>query len=678
MLKNHRYKLLVSAGQLISIMTIVLLVACGPAGTESGRDGWTDVSAGVSSSTATVPPADDLEVEEDAASIADQGAAVTFHSGLEVAPGSQEVDANGLPVGFTSEGFAFRGDPQAPIVMEEFSDYQCPFCNRFVQETLPSLETNQIAKGEVVLVYYDFPLSSIHPQAPAAHEAAYCAGEEGAAAYWAMHDALFANLNGWAGQSNTTDLFTGYAGEIGLDVEQFRTCLESGQFAARVQQGSSIGAARGVTSTPSFFINGQALTGAQPLETFTQAIETVSSGGQLTSAQQPSEPPQPGVVPTPAAFSDDYAAAMGDPQAPVTIVEFTDYQCPYCARHAEQTLPQLIQQYIDSGEVYYVIKDFPIESIHPLARSAAGAARCAGEQDSYWQMHDELFARQPLWANGAHADSNAAFGRIAAELGLDPATFEACLQSGRQDARVEANFVEGRSLGVNATPTFYINGYPVPGAQPLEIFDLAIGLAKEDRLSEAYVQEPEPDPSQPVDVSLGDAPRVGDADAPVVIVEYTDFQCPYCSRHFQQTYPQILKNFVETGRVLYVFKDFPLTNIHPQAMIAAEAARCADDQGAYLRMHDMLFARQGEWSGRGDAAEIFTGFASELNLDTDIFASCLESHRHQAGIMADLDEGARLGIRGTPGFFINGHFLSGAQPYQVFEQTVTELAAQTE
>ena len=209
MLKNHRYKLLVSAGQLISIMTIVLLVACGPAGTESGRDGWTDVSAGVSSSTATIPPADNLEVEEDAASIADQGAAVTFQSGLEVAPGSQEVDANGLPVGFTSEGFAFRGDPQAPIVMEEFSDYQCPFCNRFVQETLPSLETNQIATGEVVLVYYDFPLSSIHPQAPAAHEAAYCAGEEGAAAYWAMHDALFANLNGWAGQSNTTDLFTG-------------------------------------------------------------------------------------------------------------------------------------------------------------------------------------------------------------------------------------------------------------------------------------------------------------------------------------------------------------------------------------------------------------------------------------------------------------------------------------
>ena len=678
---HHRNILPASVGRLSLIFAIILLLAaCGPAGAgESERDGWTDVSAGDLPTSTTAPEADNLEIGESEAPDGNPEAAVPSQPGLDVAPGSQEVDANGLAVGFTTEGYAFRGDPQAPIVMEEFSDYQCPFCSRFVQETLPSLEKNQIANGEVVLVYYDFPLSSIHPQAPAAHQAAYCAGEEGAAAYWAMHDTLFANLNQWSGQTTTTELFAGYAGEVGLDVDQFRSCLESGQFAERVQQGASVGTQRGVSSTPSFFINGQALTGAQPLDTFNQAIETVSNGGQLASAQQPPEAPQqPGVAPTPVAFNDDYAAAMGDPQAPVTIVEFTDYQCPYCARHAVQTLPPLIQQYVDSGEVYYVVKDFPLDSIHPLARNAAAAARCAGEQDAYWEIHDALFAEQSSWANANQADSSQLFSGIAGDLGLNQSAFDACLQSGRYEDAVEANFAEGRALGVSATPTFFIDGYPVPGAQPLDVFDFAISLAAENRLGEAYVQEPEPDPSQPVDISLGDAPRIGDPDAPVVIVEYTDFQCPYCSRHFEQTYPQIIENFVETGQVLYVFKDFPLTNIHPQAMLAAEAARCAHDQGAYLPMHDMLFSRQNEWNNQGNTAEIFTGFAAEINLDSDTFASCLESHQHRDAVMADLDEGTGLGIRGTPGFFINGHLLSGAQPYQVFEQAITELAVAAE
>ncbi len=101
---------------------------------------------------------------------------------IDVAPGSEETGPKGLPVGFTSDGFAFRGDPAAPVVMEEFSDFQCPFCGRFFEQTLPSLEENQIAAGEVVLVFYDFPLKRIHPQAETAHVAAHCAGEEGAAA----------------------------------------------------------------------------------------------------------------------------------------------------------------------------------------------------------------------------------------------------------------------------------------------------------------------------------------------------------------------------------------------------------------------------------------------------------------------------------------------------------------
>ena len=670
-------------GFMIIVLPVMLLAGCGPAGSDGRDGGWTAVTGADVTDSATesssVPTEDRSVAESEGEGSSSVSTAAT---GLTVAPGTEELDATGITVGFTSDGLPFRGDPQAPIVMEEYSDYQCPFCSRFVNETLPSLESNQIAGGEVVLVFHDFPLPS-HPQAPEAHEAAYCAGEEGAAAYWAMHDALFENLNNWANQNDPTELFNGYAAEIGLDVEQFRACLESGEFTDRVEQSIRAGAQRGVNSTPSFFINGQQLTGAQPLDTFNQAIATVRSGGQLAGAQEPEAPAAPGVEPTPVAINNDAAAALGDPNAPVTIVEFTDYQCPYCARHAEQTLPQLIQQYIDSGDVYYVVKDFPLDSIHPLARSAAAAARCAGEQDAYWPMHDELFTQQASWAAEGQ-NSRDQFSNIAADLGLDGATFDACLDSGRHSSDVEANFAEGRSLGVSATPTFFINGYPLPGAQPLQVFDFAIGLAVEDRLGEAYVQQPEsepesqPEPGQPVDVPLGDAPRIGDPDAPVVIVEYTDFQCPYCSRHFQQTYPQIIENFVETGQVLYVFKDFPLTSIHPQAVLAAEAARCARDQEAYLPMHDMLFERQSEWNNRSDAADLFVGYAQQLGLDEAAFSSCLESHQHQPGVLAELEEGSQLGIRGTPGFFLNGNFLSGAQPYQVFEDAIQQLAAETE
>src|SRR5690606_8026753 len=160
------------------------------------------------------------------------------------------------------------------------------------------------------------------------------------------------------------------------------------------------------------------------------------------------------------------------------------------------------------------------------------------------------------------------------------------------------------------------------------------------------------------------------ADAPVVLVEFTDYQCPFCSRHFLETYPQIKADYVDSGKVRYVFLDFPLTSIHPQAQQAAEAALCAGDQGAYVEMHDMLFARQGEWNGRSDAADLFTNYATDLGLDAAGFAECLDSRTHESAVLADLEQGIRLGVDGTPAFFLNGNFLSGAQPYEVFRDTI--------
>ncbi|HEX6385068.1 MAG TPA: thioredoxin domain-containing protein [Anaerolineae bacterium] len=660
----------------------LLLAACGPAVvSDEAASNEQELTDGGKSGGATNENETDTG---DASAQLDAGTAEATRPTVSVDSTSSETDARGVEVGFTEDGHAYRGNPEAPVVIEEFSDYQCPFCGRFVSQTLSALDVNEIASGEVVLVYYDFPLTNIHPQATAAANAARCAGEHGAAAYWAMHDLLFANPGQWSVQ-DANAVFSTYGEDLGLDRARFNECLESERYGEAIQADVDLGLSRGVSSTPTFFINEQPLVGAQPLTVFTDAIAVVQEGGQIAAAQ-PSEPATgPVLAPTPAAIPDEnVAGTLGNPDAPVRIVEYSDYQCPYCQRHSLQTLPQILSQMIEAGQVYYVFKDFPLESIHPEARAAANAARCAGDQDAYWPMHDALFASQDQWANQGTAASDV-FTTLAADLELNVAAFDECLAAGQHDAVVQASIDEALSLGVSSTPTFFIDGYPMAGAQPFEVFAFAVERAQAGTLADVYREQAEraaaqqqapPEPSGPVDVPIDDAYSIGDPDAPVTIVEYTDFQCPYCSRHFHQTLPLLKENFIDTGQVRYVFKDFPLTSIHPQAFAAAEAARCAGEQEAYVEMHDLLFSKQEEWSGRPDVAGIFGQYAAQLNLDTAQFDACLSSHKYEAAVTADLEEGTGFGIRGTPAFFINGHYLSGAQPYSVFEQAISSLASE--
>lgn len=650
---------------LILLLIPVLLIACGPA-------------AGVAlpDSGAAVPEATAISIPYVGEEIRIEPTAAAPATASDQVAGPTESDSNGIQVGFTNDGRPYRGDPDAPIVMETFSDFQCPYCGRFSRETLPGLLENQIAGGEAVMIFYDFPLTSIHPQAAAAANAARCAGEGGAAAYWAMHDRLFEDIGEWSnGRAN--EVFVRYGDEIGVGGEGFATCIDENRYADAVDADLALGQSRGVGSTPTFFLNNQPVIGAYPLDYFNQAIAAVGAG-EVVAAEPEPQPQGPAVKPTPATIvMDDKAGERGDPGAAVTIVEYTDFQCPYCVRHATETLPRLITEMIDTGRVRYIIKDFPLDSIHPQARAASVAARCAAEQDAYWEMHDELFARQGEWGN-QQANTADIFATLATELSLNVEDFQTCLASGRYDDIIQANQDEGVALGVNGTPAFFINGFPISGAQPYELFEYAIGLAEEGTLADAYAApeaQAQPTPAGPVEVNTAGAYSIGESDAPVVIVEFTDYQCPFCSRHFAQTYPQIKAEYIDTGKVRYVFMDFPLSSIHPQAQISAEAARCAGDQGAYLEMHDLLFGRQDEWNGRDDAGEIFAAYAGELALDTAVFADCLSSGRHEAAVLADLEQGARLGVDGTPAFFINGNFVSGAQPFEVFRQAIEGLLA---
>lgn len=608
---------------------------------------------------------------------------------------SQAADASGIPVGFTEDGHPYKGNPDAPIIIKEFSDFQCPYCARWASQTFSSLLQNQIAAGEVVLIYYDFPLSSIHPQAAAAANAARCAGEQSAAAYWEIHDMLFSRVDEWA-NNNANTVFFSFGEELGLDAADFQECVQSNRYEQAVQADVALGNSRGVRSTPSFFLNEQMLVGAHPTETFNQAI-TALLNGETIAAAQPETPPQQQmpepVRPMPAPLSlaeGDVAFAMGDPDAPAQIVEFTDYQCPYCGQHALQTLPRIMEEMVESGRVYYVIKDFPLDGIHPEARAAAKAARCAGAQEAYLGMHDAVFDAQTEWG-GQGEQAAGVFARIAAELGLDAAAFDTCYRDTTYDDLVQANVDEALAFGVQSTPSFFFNGYLVPGAIPYSSFDEIVTLIENNGLEarveanyqaalEQYQaqqrQQQQPQPAGPVEISTENAFAIGSPDAPVTIVEYTDFQCPFCARHFTQTFPQLKEKYIDTGIVRYVFKDFPLTSIHPQAVIAAEAARCAGEQNAYLEMHDTLFANQDEWNGRNEAATLFIQYATDMGLEPTPFTECLESHRYEDYVMADFTEGAGFGIQGTPTFFVNGHIFVGAQPFATFEQIIAAIQNQ--
>ena len=158
------------------------------------------------------------------------------------------------------------GDSKAPVTIIEFSDYQCPFCERFYTATLPQIKTEYINTGKVKLVYRDFPLSSIHPQAEKAAEAAECAGEQNK--YWEMHNKLFENQG-----ALDTDSLKKYAQQIGLDSGKFNDCLDSGKMASEIAKDTADGTSYGVQGTPAFFINGQEISGAQPFESFKQIID---------------------------------------------------------------------------------------------------------------------------------------------------------------------------------------------------------------------------------------------------------------------------------------------------------------------------------------------------------------------------------------------------------------------
>jgi protein-disulfide isomerase len=383
----------------------------------------------------------------------------------------------------------------------------------------------------------------------------------------------------------------------------------------------------------------------------------------------------------------------GPRDALVTIVEFSDFQCPFCGR-ATATMSELERTY--AGDLRIVWRDQPLP-FHSDAEPAALLAREAYAQQGdggFWRMHDTLFANQRALSRGDLL-------RYAREQSLDVAGVRGALDSRAQLPKLQASSALGNRLGASGTPTFFINGRILTGAQPTAAFaaiiDEELRFARAMTLAgtpraDVYAQltaggltaeppaapnpnevaAPDPDANTVYTVAeRSGAPSQGPASAPVVIQLFSDFQCPFCKR-LTPTLEQLIAD--NPGKIRLVWRNYPLS-FHTNAQLAAEAAMEAQAQGGdakFWRMHAMLFDNQ-QALERADLER----YAARLDLDLPRFRRALDAHVHASVIDQDTLAANATGLSiGTPTCFVNGRAVQGAQPLPVFQAAVERALAE--
>jgi protein-disulfide isomerase len=245
------------------------------------------------------------------------------------------------------------------------------------------------------------------------------------------------------------------------------------------------------------------------------------------------------------------------------------------------------------------------------------------------------------------------------------------------------SFIKGTVIAIAIAAFFagFALGTNIPDSTPEitkeDFKDLIQEIQKQGATAPQIVQQPtQPSPPQIIDVSLDDDPVKGDSNAALTIVEFSDFQCPFCSRFYEQTLPQLQKEYIDTGKIKLVFRDMPLS-FHANAMSAAIASECANEQGKFWQYHDVLFTNQAQWQSieSGEITKTFSQYATDLGIETASFEACLGSQNIADEINKDISDAAKYGVSGTPTFFIGTEKdgfvkLVGAQPFAAFKNTI--------
>jgi protein-disulfide isomerase len=588
------------------------------------------------------------------------------------------------------------GSVDAPVTVVELSDFQCPFCQR-VQPTLEALK-RKYGPSQLRIVWKNNPLP-FHQYARPAHEVAaavFMLG--GSRAFFTFHDLAFGNQ-----QALSKENLERWAASAGVQPGPLHAWLDSGKAAQKVDEDMRVARSIGATGTPAFRINGVTVSGAQPLDVFVRAVdEQLAAAQQLTRSGTPPRlvyvtltdknlllPPE---EPAASAANDEDDAskvwnvpiaaddpARGAKDALVTIVEFSDFQCPFC-KHVETTLDELRKLY--GKDLRVVWKDNPLP-FHERALPAAKFARVVFQtkgNDAFWKMHDALFENQ-----ASLEDSD--FEELAKKQGLSWKSMQGALAADKLTGRIEDSEDVASDFEARGTPHFFINGRRLSGAQPLVNFKKLIDeeLVKARDLTEhgtprlkVYAElvkdgaSPPPPEKKRVPIPAS-SPSRGDAKAPVVIQEFSDFQCPFC-RRVEPTLAQLEKEL--KGSIRIVWRHLPLP-FHQYAQLAAEASEevlAQKGQAAFWTYHDLLYQAQGQDDGL-DRVNLDT-MADKLGLDMTRFKAALDNHTHEAKVKADADAATDAGINGTPGFLINDYYLSGAQPTSAFRRMIKRALAE--
>ena len=579
------------------------------------------------------------------------------------------------------EAELWHGAEQASLVtIVAFLDYQCPYSQRLAEALAQLIETYP---QELRVVVKQMPLP-MHKQARSAAQAVLAAHAQGRG--WAMHTRLFDSQ-----RELSRDDLRGHAQRVGVaDMARFWADVEQGVDEAKISADMDLAKQLGMSSTPSFFINGVPYRGAQ---TFTdlralyiderERVEGLVQAGarydqvyaalMLNAEPTREAPKRPSAVLRPGkadpsssyAVPVDHRPALGPADALVTIIEFADFECPYC-RKVQPTLAELRRRYGDDLRV--VFRHQPL-AMHTRAKEAARAAVAADRQGQFWAMHDALFA---LDSGIASAD----FSVLAAELGLDVDRFRADMADPTLDQVIEDDQEVAANFGAGGTPAFFINGRPISGAHPVEGFvgvideELAKARAykkrkkiKGDKLYASMakgwatkVERPLVADHKRRTISVKGHPGKGKLRKPALTMFMcADFDCPYSARG-AEIMRDVLASDQYKDKVGLYFLHMPLP-MHKNAALAHQAAIAADNQGQFWSMHDLLFADR----ERRSEAELLE-LAAHLSLDINQFKRDLHSQATRDKLDADKALCAAQGVSGTPTFFVNGRMMLGAVP----------------
>jgi protein-disulfide isomerase len=596
----------------------------------------------------------------------------------ERTPGGARRDSEGPAPIFPED--ARWGSANAPVTIVAVVDLQCPFCDRS-EATLRRLREHYGPERlRIVLKHYPLPF---HPYAKPAAIAAMAveraAGDDAVFRFVSTVYSRQPELDGeklavWAREASSAG--TPHASALGFEEQLAR----DRDFADRA----------GVNGTPGFLINGVLLSGAQPYEAFSALIDSELAAvdkarleGKSTSyadrtqanfvapsrapqADQPEEDLSIWRIPV------GTSPVLGPEDALVTIVEFSDYQCPFCKR-VQPTLEALRTRY--GGDLRIVFKHNPLP-FHARARPAAELALEAYREKgngAFWTVSKALFDAPP---DGMTADE---LLRIGASAGLNPGKVKAVTERATPSPEIETDTELALDFNARGTPHFFVNGRRLGGAQPIEAFqaliDEQLGVAKllvekgvaRNKVYDLILDHAETPPA-PAVVDLGTLPKDrafrGPSNAAVVVHEFSDFQCPFCNRVLP-TLQDLRKEFPRDVKM--VWHNLPLP-FHSRARAAANAAlevRARGGDAAFWKMHDLVFENQKDLSD-----DKLADLGKLAGAPREQVLAAIHEGRYEASIAEDLALAERAGIHGTPGFVVNGYVVSGAQPLTEFRRTV--------